>query len=449
MELKGFFEAKTIAVVGVSSSPEKVGHVIFKNLLDSGYNGKIFPVNPKYKTVINRTCYESVLAIDDKVDLAVIAVPASNILGVVEECGKKKIRSIVVVTSGFSEVGNVKLEQDLLKLIKKYKIRLIGPNVLGIYDSYTGLDTLFLPRLRLTRPGKGGISFVCQSGAVGSAVLDLVASQGYGFAKFISYGNNLDVDETEILEFLGRDKDSRVICMYIEGLKDGKRFIDVAKKIKKPVIVVKGGVTREGSEAVISHTGSLAGDSEVYKGAFKQAGVIQADNLEELFDYAKILDKCIKARGDRVQVITNGGGYGILCADSLSENNLKLAKFSKVTERKLKKLFKDIVILKNPVDLLGDASTGDYKNVIEFCLDDDKIDVLLVVVLFQTPLIGSDVVDILIEFNDIKKKPIIVVSTGGEFTQLHKRKLEERGIPCYSYPHQAASAIRKLVDFSL
>jgi len=295
----------------------------------------------------------------------------------------------------------------------------------------------------------GSLSLSTGSGAVGSATLDMVARQGLGFSKFISYGNAIDINETDILEYLGKDNETKVICMYIEGVKNGKEFIQVAKAVskKKPIIVIKGGITKEGNEAVISHTGSLGGNAEIYKGVFKQAGIIEVDSLEGLFDYAKILDKCIKPKGIKVQVITNGGGYGILCTDWISRCGLEMAKFSKLTEKKLNKLGRKNVIIKNPIDLLGDASTQDYEHVLNICLDDENIDIMLVVVLYQTPLISSDIVDILIELKNLNKKPIVVISTGGNFTEIHKRSLEKGGVPCFSYPNNGVKAISALVKY--
>lgn len=444
-----FFNPKSVAVIGASRNPQKVGHVILRNLIDAGYKGKIYPINPNADFITNLKCYPSVLDVKDQIDLAVISVPVETSLQSVKECGEKGIKHIIMVTAGFSEVGNVKEEQHLSLLLKKYNIKLIGPNVLGILDSHSKLDTLFLPRLRLTRPKEGNISFICQSGAVGSATLDLVSREGYGFAKFISYGNALDINESDLLEYLGDDKKTKVICMYIEGIKDGKRFMEIASRVtkKKPVIAIKGGITEAGSKAALSHTASLAGSYEIYKGAFKQAGIIWADSLEDLFNYAKILEKSVKPSGSKVLVITNGGGYGILCADSIQQNNLKMASFSDSSIKSLRKQLPPLVSLKNPVDLVGDADNKRYETVLETAMYDKNIDVVLVVILYQTPLITSDIVEMVSELNRLKKKPIVVVSTGGDFTELHKKDLESYGVPCYTFPDQAVKSIRVLCEY--
>lgn len=443
--LDGFFRPKSVAVIGASRKRNKVGHVILKNLLSS-FKGKIFPINPNAKKILGKEVYPSVLAVKDKIDTAIIAVRAETSLKVVEECGKKGIKNLIIITSGFAEVGNYELRKKLLSLLKRYKLVCLGPNILGTLDTYSGFDCLFLPRRRMMRPRKGNISFITQSGAIGSAVLDLTASEGYGFAKFVSYGNALQVDESDLLEYFGRDENTKIICMYIEGVKSGKKFLKIGKKVakRKPVIVMKGGLSKAGSKAILSHTGSLAGSSEIYSGVFKQAGMIQVFSLEEMFDVAKILDKCGPPAGDRVQVITNGGGHGILCVDAIIREGLKLAEPSEKTVRKLREIFPPNVIVSNPMDLLGDATDERYRLAINACLRDKGIDIILIVLLYQTPLLTERIVKIL---GEAREKPIVVVSTGGKLTEKIRKKLEEAGLPCYLFPSNAVRAIKHLVRY--
>ncbi len=449
MNLDKFFNAKKIAIIGVSTNPNKVGHVIFKNFIDSDFNGEVFPINPKTEYILGHKSYKSVLNIKTNLELAVIAVPAELVLKVVDECGRKGIRNIIVITAGFRELGNYKLEDKLFNLMKKYNIKCIGVNCLGVFDAYTKVDTLFLPKHRLKRPKEGGISFICQSGAVASAILDLASKRDYKFAKFVSYGNATNVDESDILDYMGRDEKTRVICMYIEGVKDGSKFLKVAKEVskKKPIIVVKGGISEEGHKATLSHTGSLAGNVEIYEGVFKQANIIYAESLEEMFDFTKIFDKAIKPKGRRVLIVTNGGGYGIISTDSVIKNELKMSELSNNIKTSLRKRLPKLVNIRNPLDLIGDANTERYKIAIEAGLEDNNVDILLVVLLYQTPLITTDVVEVVSEFNDLKKKPIIIISTGGDFTEVLMENLEENNVPCYVFPENGIKSIKKLVDY--
>ncbi len=449
MYLASFFNAQSIAIIGVSRDPNKVGHVIFRNFIDGGYKGKVFAVNPSAENILNYHAYASVSDIPEKIELAIIAVPAEIVPKALEECGKKRILHIILISAGFKEVGNYKLERKLEEMIKKYKLRVIGPNALGVFDAYSKIDSLFLPRFRMSRPKEGVISFVCQSGAIGSSVVDLATAEGYGFAKFISYGNAVDVDESDLIEYLGNDEKTKVICLYIEAVKNGKRFLEVCRKVskKKPIIAIKGGVTEQGAKATLSHTGSLAGSAEIYFGAFKQAGIIHAENLEDMFDFAKILEKCIPPEGGRLQIITNGGGYGILAVDAASRNGTELAELSKDTRKILRKQLPPIINIENPLDLAGDATSGRYKLCIDACMKDKNVDVLVVIVLVQTPLIATDIIDVLIEANDLKKKPVVVVSAGGEYTEVMRRDLEENGIPTYTYPEDAVRAVQQLVKY--
>ena len=330
-----------------------------------------------------------------------------------------------------------------------HKIKCIGVNCLGVLNSYNGLDTLFLPRYRLRRPRAGGISFISQSGAVGSATLDLIGYEGYGVAKFISYGNATNIDETDLLDYLGHDKNTKVICAYIEGVQNGKKFLTTVKKVakKKPVIILKAGITTKGREATISHTGSIAGSEKVYGGVFKQAGIIQVFSLREMFNVAKIFDKGFKVRGNKLQVITDGGGFGILAADAAEQAGLIMPDLSKKAKQILQKCLPEIAVISNPLDLVGDADTQRYSSAIISCLKEKQIDIILVILLYQVPRLGTDAVDMIIDFQKQKIKPIIVVSPGGEFTQSLKRSLESADVPVYDFPDEAVDAIKRLVEF--
>lgn len=450
MNLSNFFKPKRIAVVGASRNPNKVGHVIFKNIIDSGFGGDIIPVNKNAESIFNRVCYSSVLKIKGRVDLAVIAVPAEFVLQVVRECNKKRIKDVLIVTAGFSEIGENKLEDELRNFLNKKKMRCIGVNCLGIFDAYNSLDTLFLPNYRMERPKPGSISFVCQSGAVGSAILDLAADRGYGFSKFISYGNATQVDESDLIKYLGKDEKTKVICLYVEGVRDGEKFYKTIKEVskKKPVIALKGGLSDEGMKATISHTGTLAGKKEVYFGIFKQTNVIKADSLEEMFHVASLIEKESYFHDGRILVITNGGGYGILSTDNIvGSKNLKMAVLSEETEKNLRKTFPKTVNIGNPLDLVGDATTERYEIALNECIKDENVGGFLIIVLYQTPLITTDIVSVISEIRENTDKPIAVVSTGGDFTEILSERLEEMGVPVFGFPQEAVRAIDKVAGY--
>jgi len=442
--LDEFFNAKNVAVVGVSKDMNKIGHVIFQNFVESEFKGNVFAVNPNVEGVLGYKTFDKVSEIDEDIDLVVIAVPAEVVIDVIKDCGKKKVKNVVIISSGFSEVGNEKLEKKLKEMLEKYEMKVVGPNCLGILDVYNDIDTVFMPKSRVKRPCKGGISFVCQSGAVGGALLDLMSEKGLGFSKFISYGNGVNLDISDYLEYLGKDDSTDVICFYLEGVKDGERFFEVLKGIDKPVIGIKAGVTEEGEKVVKSHTGSLAGSDNIYDGIFKQCGVVRADNLEELFDFVKIFDK-YKVKGKKVQVITNGGGYGILCVDSIVKEGLELSEMNKESKNYLKSKLGNIVVVGNPIDLLGDADNEKFRLSIECSLDDNDVDVVLVVLLMQLPLIDSGIVDVISELN--KEKPVVVVSTGGGFNEVLVRNLEKKGVVVYEFPERAVKSIKKLCEY--
>ncbi|MAG19986.1 CoA-binding protein [archaeon] len=439
-----FFNAKNVAIVGVSRDINKIGHVIFQNFIESDFKGNVYAVNPNVEEVLGYKTFSSVNDIDE-VDLVVIAVPADLVLDVVKDCGKKKVRNVVIISSGFAEVGNEKLEKELKKLLDKYDIKAVGPNCLGLYDSYSEVDTIFMPKSRVKRPEKGKVSFVSQSGAVGGAILDLMSDNGFGFSKFISYGNGVNLDISDFLEYLKDDENTDVICFYLEGVKDGERFFEVLKEVSKvkPVIGIKAGVSEEGREAIVSHTGSLSGDDLIYDGIFKQCGVVRANSVEELFDFVKIFLN-YRMKGKKIQVITNGGGYGIMCVDSIIKNELELSEMSGESKRFLRSRFSKIIV-GNPIDLLGDGNNEMFKVSIEKSLEDKDVDGVLVVLLLQLPMINSDIIDDLVELKD--KKPIVVVSTGGSFSKVLIRKLEDKGIPVYVFPENAVRSLKALSGY--
>lgn len=444
------FNPRSVAIIGASATPNKVGHVILQNYLDAGYAGKLYPVNKKEGAILGLKAYPSVLNVKDVIDLAVIAVPAKIVPAVLRECGKAKIKNVVVVSGGFAEMGNIDLQNKVVEISKKYGIAMIGPNCLGLLDLHSHVDTLFLPTYKLSKPKIGGVSFVAQSGAVGSTVLDLIAKEGFGLSKFVSYGNAAVVDETDILKFLADDDDTKVIIAYMEGVQRGKEFVDLAKEItkKKPIIVIKGGVTPGSAGAVRSHTASLSGSFAAYQAVFKQFGFIVADDLSELLHFAKIFSTEPMPNGNRVAIITNGGGAGVLETDEVFMNGLQMADFSKDTLMLLQKTMPPIVAIRNPLDLVGDADDKRYEAALAALSEDKNIDMIIVIALFQTPGADSRLVSTLIGYKQNLQIPMVVLSPGSDYTAVHKMMMESSGISVYDSPGAAAKSLSKLLEYS-
>ncbi|MEM3467623.1 MAG: CoA-binding protein, partial [archaeon] len=357
---------------------------------------------------------------------------------VLKDCGEKKVKGAVIISSGFSEIGEVHLEREIKRIAKSYGIRIIGPNCLGILDLYSGVDCIFLPFEKLKRPQKGKISFISQSGAVGSTVLDFFGVKNIGFSKFISYGNAVDLNECDFLEYLLEDKRTSAICLYIEGVRDGKRFLEICKRAKKPIMVVKAGRTSIGTEAVKSHTGSMAGDDHVYDAVFNQAKVLRAKNLQELLDYLKVISFFNPPVGKRVLVITNGGGFGVLTADELVQKGLEIAKLSEKSIEKLKSFLPKYSSISNPLDLAGDATAKRYIDAISVGLDDENVDFLICILLFQTVSLGLEILEFLKKTKF--KKPILVCTLGGKFIEKIAFEIEKFGIPVFETPEKVANA---------
>jgi len=450
--LDAFFNPKTVAVIGASADAGKVGHIIFKNFAEEGFAGKVYPVNPHPAPVLGHKPVKSVLEIPEEVDLAVIVTPAKTVPKILAECGQKKVKSVVIISSGFKEIGKegAKLENQLKELTQKYRLSVIGPNCLGVYDTNTEVDTLFLPAYRMGRPQKGNVAFVTQSGAFGSVILDWAAQEGFGVSKFVSYGNAVDVDEIDLMNYLHKDEGTKVIVMYLEGANRAKELISAGREISKskPILCLKAGSSMRGMQATQSHTGSLAGADEIYSAAFKQAGIIRVANIEEMFDYSRALATQPPMPGNKIAIITDGGGFGVMATDYAEQNGLSVQEISEQTKKKMMKCTLPFATLKNPVDLTGSASGAMYRCSIEACMQDQNIDGLLVILLFQPPNIESDVVQHVIELRAKYKKPMVVCSAGGQYTEIHRDILERSGIPTYPTPDRAIKALAILNKYA-
>ncbi|MDE1874145.1 MAG: CoA-binding protein [Candidatus Micrarchaeota archaeon] len=450
-DLTPMMKPRSVAIIGASRDPAKVGNVILQNYIGAGYEGKLYPVNPNADEILGRKAYKTVLEIKDTIDLAVIAIPAPLVPKVLEQCGKAKVRSAVVVSGGFAEVGETELQEKITEIAKKYKIAMIGPNCLGVMDTRSKVDTLFLPMKKISRPKVGYVSFVSQSGAVGSTVLDVIAGEGFGLSKFVSYGNAAYLDETDILEYLMNDEETKVIVVYLEGIKRGKEFVELARKITKvkPVVVLKAGRTEAGTAAAHSHTAALAGNYAVQEAIFKQFGFTVASDLSELIYYAKIFASEVKPKGNRVAVITNGGGAGVVAADEIASSRyLKMAELSAGTKKSLRKVMPALVNMTDPLDLAGDADSRRYGDALNALGADPNIDMLMVIVLYQTPGADPAVTHEIVQKKITLNKPLLVVSVGTEYTHKQTRLLEDKNVPVYDSPISAVDALEALFEYA-
>lgn len=449
-DLRPMLKPESVAIIGASNTPGKVGYIILRNYLEEEYRGRLYPININDETIQGLRAYKSIRDVGERVDLAVIAIPAMAVPAVLEECGKAKVRSVVVISGGFSEVGNTALQNKLVSIAKKYKMPTLGPNCLGVMDPRSRIDTMFLPENKLSKPKIGGVSFVSQSGAVGSTVLDLIAKEGIGLSKFISYGNAADVDEVDIMEYLLKDEETKVIIVYIEGAKRGREFLEVGKKVakKKPVVIIKGGTTAAGAVAAHSHTASLAGSNEAYDAVFRQCGFSIAKDLDDLLYFGKAFATEPEPKGNRVMVITNGGGTGVLTTDAVNNAGLKMAAMSAQSQKELRKAMPMTVNIRNPLDLVGDADEKRYRDALSAISNDKDIDMLIVIALFQTPGADENLAAALVDFKRNSKKPMIVISAGSQYTEERKIMMEDEGLPVYDSPAAAANSLAELLKYS-
>ncbi|MEM4188285.1 MAG: CoA-binding protein [Candidatus Hadarchaeum sp.] len=446
-----FFNPKSVAVIGASSKQKKIGYVIAKNFIES-FTGKLFLINPSTQEILSHKCYPDISSVPENVDLAVIAVPAKSVKEVLEECGKRGVRAAVVISSGFRESGKegAEMEEELIRISRKYHLRMMGPNCMGVFSSTSMVDTLFIPRYRLKRPPQGKIAFISQSGASGIAFLDWAAGERIGISRFASYGNAADIDEADLLEFLAKDEETKVIAMYLEGIKEGRKFAKIAREVtmEKPVIVLKSGITESGAKAALSHTGSLSGTDEIFNAVVKQTGMIRVYDWEEMFDIARALAYQPAARGNRVAVITNGGGAGVMIADELEKHGMTVTRLNEKTIAELKKNFPRHVTLHNPMDLGGDADNERFRVALGAVIEDDSVDSLILTCIPHTPTIDLEsFVDMVVDTKGKNDKPLVVCLPGGRVSLEIRELFEENGIPTYPTPARAALSLSALVRY--
>jgi len=442
-----FFRPSSVAVIGASRDPEKLGYAVLANLKNGGFAGALYPVNPKAEEILGLKAYPTVLDIPGPVDLAVIVIPYPLVPEALRQCGEKGVPAAVVISAGFREAGREGLERELelVQIARQYHIRLIGPNCLGVIDTHTPLNATFAAGM----PPGGPIAFMSQSGALGTAVLDMALAGRIGFSRFVSLGNKADVNEVDLLEAWEDDPGSKVILAYIEGLPDGQKFMEVARRVtrKKPVVAVKSGVTRSGARAVSSHTGSLAGSEAAYHAAFRQAGVIRAESMEHLFDLALAFAYQPLPRGDRIAIVTNAGGPGILATDALEHAGLQLARLRPETVQALMADLPSAASAANPVDVLGDALADRYEHALRLVLADPGVDGVLVIVTPQAMTQIEETAHVVGRVARETDKPVLGCFMGESRIAAGIAILQQYGIPNYPFPERAAAALAAMVRY--
>lgn len=440
--LSSIFEPASIAVIGASNNETKWGGRLLKNIL-SGFKGQVYPVNPNEKVVQGVTSYPSVMDIPGEVGMAVIAVPAQFVLSIAEECGKKGVKGLVVVSAGFSESGEAGgvLEQKLVSLVRKYGMRMIGPNTLGIVNEPLNLNASIIGRL----PRPGPISFITQSGTLGLAIADWTIDMGLGLCKVISTGNKADTDDVDLIEYLDSDPSTGVIAMYAEGIKRGRAFIEAARRIKKPIIAIKTGRSKRGAKAVFSHTGSIAGSDDVYSAAFRQAGILRVDTINEVFDAALAFSCQPLPKGNNVAILSNGGGASIVATDECERHGINIVDLAEETKEKIKKVIPEFASASNPVDTAGTTSFTIYNEAIKALLRDKNVDALIVIYVHTQMSNAIPPAEAVVEIKRKCPKPVIACWMGGAGAEEGVDILKSGCLPNYSVPERAVKALAALI----
>ena len=444
--LKTLFAPESVAVVGATDREGSVGHAVTQNLIDD-YEGEVLPVNPKSEEVLGLDCYES-LTKAPEADVAVIVVPAGITADVVREAGEIGTKNVVVITAGFSESGSegAEREQELIDISDEYDINLVGPNCVGVMNTSIGLNATFAPE----NAEPGNVSFMSQSGAFITAVLNWAKDNNLGFKNVVSLGNKAVLDESDFIEAWDEDEDTDVVLGYLEDIDNGRDFVETAQEVTKstPVIVVKSGRTDAGASAAASHTGAIAGSDKAYEAGLEQAGVLRAESVQELFDSATMLSGQPLPDGDEVAIITNAGGPGVMTTDAVGDSDLELADLEDETLDKLDEKMPDGANIYNPVDIIGDAAVGRFETATDIVLDDPNVSMAVVLACPTATLDFDDLSDVIVEQREEHRSPVAGVLMAGSQAQTAKDKLSEAGIPSYFDPARAVKSLDALAKYS-
>ena len=448
-----FFNARSVALIGASPETGKVGNSVFESLVKHEYRGKVFPVNAKgYPEIMGIKAYKSIDEINEPIDVVVVTVDLKYVPDLLRSCGKKGIHNMVIISGGGKELGGERadIEQQIKELSSQLKVRIIGPNCIGIFNGKNRLDCAFQGHQRMLRPKNGEVAFLSQSGTVGIAFME--TSDAFGMSKMISYGNRSDVDEADMVWYLSEDPQTNVIGLYVEGLGDGRKFINTAKKVikerNKPIVVFKNGRSDRGAKQAASHTGSLGGSYNIVKGAFDQIGIISVDSYEELTGSLKALTWQPIPTGNRVAMVTNGAGPIIAAIDHFERLGLQLAQISEQTTRSFRDHYPATYVIGNPCDITGSANSDDYKYAIQAFMDDENVDIIMPWFVFQDDPLEETIVDVLAGFQKQKRKPILVGAMGGPFTQQICKRIEDANVPTYNSVISWVTAAGSLAKWS-
>ncbi len=433
--MEKFFYPKSVALVGASATPGKVGYSVLDSLVNHEFKGEVYPINPKRDEIMDRKCYKSLEDIKKPVDLAVVCVDVLQTPDIMETCAKLGIHNVLVISGGGKELGGERAEAErkIKDLAEKYQIRVIGPNCIGMFNGENRLDAAFQGHSRMLRPPMGPIAFLTQSGTIGISFME--TAETFGMSKMISYGNRSDVDEADMIWYLAQDPTTKVIGLYVEGLGDGRKFANTAKQVMKekgkPIVVLKTGRTARGAKQAASHTGSLGGTYTVVKGAFDQAGIISVDSYSELAGVVKALAWQPVPKGNRVALVSNGAGPMIAAIDQFENYGLEISNLEEKTLKEMKEHYPPTFPMGNPMDVTGSAVAADYHFAIQKFMEDPNVDIIMLWFVFQDDPLEESIVDVLAEFQKQGKKTMLVGCIGGPFTAKMSRAIEEKNIPVY------------------
>ncbi len=444
-EIKYLFRPRSVAVVGASGTPGKIGYSLMSNILSSGYEGEVYPINPKGGEILGRPVYKSIEDVPGEVDIALIAVPASLVKSVVQSCARKKVRFLPIITSGFSEVGNIQEEREIVEIARSAGMRIIGPNMFGIFTAAASLNATFGPRDIMP----GGVAIITQSGALGIAMIGKSAVEHVGLSTIISVGNKSDIDEADLLEYLAEDGLTRAILIYMEGVHDGPRLLSVLKHVTrvKPVVVIKSGRSKRGAMAAASHTGSLAGSDEVFDAVMRQAGVLRADSIQDAFEWSKFLASAPLPQGRNTVIVTNGGGVGVLATDACERFGVKLYDDAQRLHEIFDEMTPSFGSTKNPIDITGQASADDYVAALKAAAEAEEIHAALALYC-ETAVFDVNSMEQMIERMDAEfrshGKPVLFALLGGEKIETCIAGLRAKGVAVFGDVYSCVGSLGAL-----